>query len=73
MSFSFKNLPLLFLGFAILLPVYRGEYQLGFVIGMTVTFGPVIPVLFGAVFAGISALVHLILLPKLRFLFKKKS
>lgn len=64
--------PLLFLGIALLLPVYRGEYVLGFVIGMTVTFGPVIPVLFGAVFAGISALVQLILLPKLGPLFKRK-
>jgi hypothetical protein len=43
---------------ALLLPVYRGEYILGFVLGMTVTFGGVLPVLVALVIASFSRLMH---------------
>ncbi|MBK8286822.1 MAG: hypothetical protein IPK97_19245 [Ahniella sp.] len=39
---------------SIVLPVYRAEYMLGFVVGMTITFGSVIPLTFAVVFATIS-------------------
>ncbi len=38
------------------IPVYHAEYLLGFVLGMTYTFGPVLPMLFGAVFWAVFAL-----------------
>lgn len=39
---------------ALALPVYRAEYILGFVVGMTATFGSVIPSVFALVFAALS-------------------
>lgn len=41
-------------GLALLLPLYRVEYVLGFVVGMTFTFGAVLPTIIGAVFATLS-------------------
>lgn len=38
-TYMVRGLPLL----ALLLPLYRGEYVLGFVLGMTYTFGAVLP------------------------------
>lgn len=58
----------LFLGMfvlAVLLRVYRAECLLGFVIGMTFTFGAVLPALIGSIVAGVSALVHLAVRPVL--------
>lgn len=54
----------LFLGvFAISLfvPTYRAEYVLGFVLGMTFTFGAVLPTAIASVVALFSGLVHLLL------------
>jgi hypothetical protein len=39
---------------ALALPVYRAEYILGFVVGMTATFGSVIPSVFALVLAALS-------------------
>lgn len=39
---------------ALLLPIYRAEYLLGFVLGMTVTFGAVLPLGVALVFAALS-------------------
>lgn len=64
--------PLFFLVTALLLPVYRFECLLGFVVGMTHTFGPVIPLIFGGLFVLISALVQRFLWPKLRSVFLKR-
>jgi len=47
----------LFLGLflcSIALPVYRGEYIFGFVVGMTIIFGSVIPLTFALFFATVS-------------------
>ena len=44
---------------ALLFPIYRGEYILGFVLSMTFTFGAVLPTAFGCIFASISALLWL--------------
>lgn len=43
---------------ALALPVYRVEYVMGFVIGMTITFGGVLPVLVGSVVAARSVVVR---------------
>ncbi len=43
---------------AIAAPVYRAECMLGFVAGMTFTFGAVLPFLFAMVFAAVSATVR---------------
>lgn len=47
----------------VLLPAYRAECVLGFVLGMAVTFGAVLPTLVGSVIAAVSAAVHLYVLP----------
>jgi hypothetical protein len=38
--------------------IYRAECVLGFVIGMTFTFGAVLPTAFGAIFASIGAILY---------------
>ena len=49
----FSLLPL-----ALFLPVYRPECLLGFVLGMSVTFGAVLPTLFGALMALATFVIH---------------
>ncbi len=48
---------------ALFLPIYRAECLLGFVLGMTFTFGGVLPTVIGSLFAGLSALMHLLVYP----------
>lgn len=51
----------LFLGLlvvALLAPAYRSEYVLGFVLGMTFTFGAVLPTIIACVLAAFSRLTH---------------
>ena len=43
---------------ALLLPVYRVEALLGFVLGMTFTFGAVLPLIVGTLVATLSATLH---------------
>jgi hypothetical protein len=45
---------------ALLLRVYRAECVLGFVLGMTFTFGAVLPTAIASIIAAISATVHLL-------------
>lgn len=59
------------LGAAVLLPAYRAECLLGFVLGMTFVFGAIIPTLIGSFLVGISALVQLLAWPWLRRLGKR--
>jgi hypothetical protein len=54
----------LFLGLFLLaavFPIYRAEYALGFVVGMTITFGAVLPTLVAAVFATASLVFRLVI------------
>lgn len=44
----------------VLLPFYRAECILGFVLGMTFTFGAVLPMAVAAVIGAISAFIHLV-------------
>jgi hypothetical protein len=58
----------LFLGMfllALLMPVYRAECVLGFVLGMAFVFGAVIPTVVGSVIAAVSAVIHLYVRPGL--------
>jgi len=50
---------------ALIFPIYRAEYLLGFVIGMTFTFGAVLPTGIGSVFALIGAVIYLLIRPVL--------
>jgi hypothetical protein len=50
---------------AVLLPAYRAECVLGFVLGMTFTFGAVLPTVIGSVLAALSAVIHLYVRPVL--------
>ena len=50
---------------ALILPIYRAECLLGFVLGMTFTFGAVLPAFIGSIVAAVSALVHLYIIPGL--------
>ena len=50
---------------AVLLPAYRAECLLGFVLGMAPAFGGVLPALVGSVIAALSAVVRLCLIPRL--------
>jgi len=43
---------------ALILPVYRPECLLGFVLGMSVTFGAVLPTLFGSLMALATFVIH---------------
>ena len=48
---------------ALFLPIYRVECLLGFVIGMTFTFGGVLPTGIGAILLAISAVLYLLVRP----------
>ncbi len=43
---------------ALVVPIYRAEYLLGFVLGMAYTFGGVLPSVVGSVLALIALLIH---------------
>lgn len=43
---------------SLLVPTYRAEYVLGFVLGMTFTFGAVLPTIIALVIASFSRLMH---------------
>jgi hypothetical protein len=51
----FLALPVL----GLLLPLFRAEYVLGFVLGLTYTFGAVLPVVIASAVAAVSAILHL--------------
>jgi hypothetical protein len=45
---------------ALFFPIYRAECLLGFVLGMTFTFGAVLPMLIGSVLATLGAVLYLL-------------
>ena len=49
----------------LVLPLYRAEYLLGFVLGMASTFGAVLPTAIGLMVVGLAAIVHLLFYPLL--------
>ena len=56
---------------ALFLPIYRAEYFLGFVIGMTFTFGGVLPLIIISIFSLIGAVLFLIVRPGILFIASK--
>ena len=48
---------------ALIFPVYRGEYILGFILGMTFTFGAILPTIISFIIAFLSIVVHLYIYP----------
>ena len=58
-SYLFESMVL----FALVLPVYRAECVLGFVLGMTFTFGAVLPSAIGCAIAAVSAVIHICVRP----------
>lgn len=64
----FRSLPLV----ALLWPVYRAEYVLGFVLALTYSFGAVLPTVIAGVVAGMSFVLHLTLRRGLRALLARR-
>ena len=56
---------------ALFFPIYRAEYLLGFVLGMTFTFGAVLPTLIGSVLILISAVLYLFVRRGILYLVEK--
>jgi hypothetical protein len=56
---------------ALFIPIYRAEFLLGFVLGMTYAFGAVLPIGMGSILISIGAIIHLLIRPAILFLFAK--
>ena len=56
---------------AFFLPIYRAECLLGFAIGMTFTFGGVLPILIGTILVLICSVLYLALRPMALFVYSK--
>ncbi len=70
-SFSNTDVPgymmLAVLPLAFFFPIYRSEFLLGFVIGMTFTFGGVLPTGIGSVLLLVFAVIYLVVRPAIIF------
>jgi hypothetical protein len=61
---------------ALIFPIYRSECILGFVLGMTYTFGAVLPIIISGLMALLGAIIYFLLRPVIIFgaaFFKKSS
>ncbi len=56
---------------ALIFPLYRAEFFLGFVIGLTYTFGAILPTFIAAVFVALSYIAHKFVYPFVLKIFKK--
>ncbi len=56
---------------ALFFPIYRAECFLGFVIGMTFTFGGVLPIVIGSILTLLGAVLYLIIRPAILFVSTK--
>jgi len=56
---------------ALILPIYRAECFLGFVIGMTFTFGGVLPLIIISIFSIAGAILFLVVRPGILFVTSK--
>lgn len=56
---------------ALFFPIYRAECFLGFILGMTFTFGGVLPILIISVFSIIGVIMYLIIRPSIQFIATK--
>jgi hypothetical protein len=58
---------------ALIFPLYKAEFFLGFVIGMTYTFGAILPTFIASVFVGLSYVAHKLLYPFVLKIFRSSS
>lgn len=58
---------------ALFLPIYRAECLLGFVLGMTFTFGAVLPTGIGTILASLCAILYLLVRPAIRYVVSRLS
>ncbi|AND69222.1 hypothetical protein ATSB10_17680 [Dyella thiooxydans] len=56
---------------ALVVPIYRAEYLLGFVLGMAYTFGGVLPSVVGSILALVALLIHRYIRTGLLFLLRR--
>jgi hypothetical protein len=56
---------------ALFYPIFRSECLLGFVLGMTYTFGAILPTGIGLIFATLGAIIYLGIRPAILFIGKK--
>jgi hypothetical protein len=74
-TFAYTDIPeYLIIGLlplALFFPIYRAECILGFVIGMTFTFGVVLPTAFGAILALIGAILYRYIRPVVLYIASK--
>ena len=67
-----SNMMLAIFAIGLFLPVYRSEYLLGLVLGMTFTFGAVLPTGVGTIVCGITAILYLVVRRVVMYLFVRK-
>jgi hypothetical protein len=58
---------------ALIFPLYRAEFFLGFVIGLTYTFGAILPTFIASIFVVIGYIAHKILYPFVMKIFDRKK
>ncbi|MFB9865516.1 hypothetical protein [Rufibacter immobilis] len=62
-SLFLDNVPYFIVALSLLIPIYYAEFILGFILGMTVTFGVILPTLFILLLAGIGFLIYRFIRP----------
>ncbi|MFM9909190.1 MAG: hypothetical protein ACKVOW_07575 [Chitinophagaceae bacterium] len=76
-SFNFSDIPgFMMLGvfpLALIFPIYRAECLLGFVIGMTYTFGTVLPTFIGSILTIAAAILYIYVRPAILYLSTRLS
>jgi hypothetical protein len=68
-GFLFQGLFIL----ALIFPLYRAEFFLGFVIGMTYTFGAILPTFIASIFVGLSYIAHKLLYPFVLKIYRRSA
>jgi hypothetical protein len=58
---------------ALIFPLYRAEFFLGFVIGLTYTFGAILPTFIASVFVGLSYVAHKLLYPFILKIYRRST
>jgi hypothetical protein len=58
---------------ALIFPLYRAEFFLGFVIGLTYTFGAILPTFIASAFVGISFVAHKYLYPFILKMYRRNT
>jgi hypothetical protein len=64
---------ILSLHLALIFPLYRAEFFLGFVIGLTYTFGAILPTFIASAFVGISYVAHKFLYPFVLKIYRRNT